>query len=218
MSVLALGFRLLAAFELTMFAAFSGYFGLQEAQFHLASYQVESEIDPAPLDYGTLSLSADNSKLSICDANHQFIAAGLFQAESIEHVVEKCSTLASRILRTAPTHSFAHIIAAIAAYPDAGRDVFEFHMSRSQQFGRFEGWLSQRRYFYLSRLVRPEASPLLERETATMVTFQQGAETLASELLRSPSMQPIILSAVKVSDPIYQQRFINLIGSEELAR
>lgn len=208
----------MSACALLGFAAISAFFGLQEARFQYALYQVESEIDSAPLKYRALSLSADDSKLAICDANFQFVATGLLQVESIADVIDQCGFLANAILQKSPTHSFAHLIAATSDSLAKDHIGFAHHIALSQRYGRFEGWLSQRRYFYLSRLGEPPSTLLLENEIGTMLAFQRGSELLVEDLHRAPSLQPVIFAALKAAELVYQQRFLNLAGAAKAAQ
>ncbi len=132
---------------------------------------------------------------------------------------ESCADLAGRILATMPTHPSAYLVQALVsdrARDRAGRDRA---LALSAAFAPFEGWLAQRRFALAVAASEPDAQggaptapapdPVLERDIATLLTFQSGAELLARYYVLRPGVRDLIAAQAGLASPHDQTRFLN---------
>ncbi|MGB5558219.1 MAG: hypothetical protein WBN04_09435 [Paracoccaceae bacterium] len=167
----------------------------------------------APRSAG-LALTSREGALFRCDAAMTDPGFSL-QAELPRNAVARaCADLAALVLRDAPSHGFAHFIAAVAAQARGTAGRVALHLTASQHFAPHEGWLAERRFLLIGQAEPALRARLLPKEVAVLLTTQPGAEMLAGSLvgpLAAAPIRVIVLAEADKASAADRQRLLNIL-------
>ena len=127
---------------------------------------------------------------------------------SRQAITRACLDLARRVLRDAPSHGFAHFIAASAASARGAAAQMTDHLAASQAFAPYEGWLAERRFILIGQADPNVQARLLPAEVAALMTSQAGAERLVGAL--ASAQRDMILRQAERASPANRHRFVNI--------
>lgn len=158
-----------------------------------------------------MSADAKFKALMHCDRAMAEPRFSLQSDPSRRHVGDLCAGLSGLVLDDAPSHGFAHFIAAASAValglPERAAD----HLAASQSYARREGWLAERRFLLLRTIEPAVRNRLLANEIGVMLTTQNGAFILAEALAGPSVMGSAILAEADEASPADRQRLLNLV-------
>ncbi|MGR3343181.1 MAG: hypothetical protein ACU0DI_08165 [Paracoccaceae bacterium] len=161
-----------------------------------------------------LSLPAFHDALMSCDRAMSVPLAALQPEIARAATADACSELSRRAIALMPTYGFAHFVAAQAAFHRNEQRAAQFHLEKSVEFARFEGWLVERRLALVVFQMPGDAllaSPTVKSDIATLLTTQSGAELLARYFLRRPVSRTIISEVAATADENDQTRLLNIL-------
>ncbi len=122
-----------------------------------------------------------------------------------------CSDLAAGILDDAPSHGFAHLIAATAAATAGDTVSAARHLTASQDFAPFEGWLAERRLLLLApRIADADTAGLVARDATALLHTETGAALLIGLARTSVPLRDILLDKAERLDPAERRRMFRL--------
>lgn len=164
----------------------------------------------APLHAG-LAAESRNATLMRCDRAMAAPGFPVQGAVTRQRIALTCADLARLVLDDAPSHGFAHVIAALAA--DAAGDAtgMAHHLAASQAFAPQEGWLAERRFSLIDRAAPALRTRLLPAEIGSLLTTQTGAEMLARAVSTPTPLRDIVLDRAAAASAPDRQRLITLL-------
>ena len=145
-----------------------------------------------------------------CDHAMAEPAFGMMGAMTRKRTAAICADLSTAVRVDAPSHGFAHFIAAKAASAVDRPDRMANHLIASQTFARHEGWLAERRFLLLNQAGPELKQRLLPAEIATMLASESGARMLAGAL-DDPSLRDVVLDVATTAPVHLQQRLLTLV-------
>lgn len=155
-----------------------------------------------------ITLTSRQNALFQCDRAMTQPGFDLLGDLSRQAIAGACQDLSRRVLRDAPSHGFAHLIAASAASASGASLQMTDHLAASQSFAPYEGWLAERRFMLIGQADPDVQALLLPTEVSVLMTSQAGAERLVGAL--ASAQRDMILSQAQRATPVNRQRFVNI--------
>lgn len=164
-------------------------------------------IDMIPFAY-----SSTQDLLLGCDTLIYRVSVGATPRQRSEVIIDACAGIVAELIQRQPTSSLAHYLSARLAANQEDHARYMAAFSKSQEFGKFEGWLSARRFkLVVSNANFDEHVGLITNEIVSMFRFQSGTEELANQFFTAPALRELFPIALQQASAQDRQRFLNIL-------
>lgn len=199
--ILMLGFT---AISVLIFGAEMGTF--RQAQRLAQNQQVTPRVH--------FSLRATQKTLMACEKNMSPPRQFFMPAADLRFQALKCGKFAKNVIAEMPTHGLAYLVAAQAENHLNNMMSRDFFLEKSRSNAPFEGWIAERRFLLLAapkNRGENTVNGIGDRDIATLLTTQSGAELLAGFVIKRPETRPQILAVAASASPKNQDRLSNIL-------